>query len=161
MTQWESYALEHKKHGYKVRVPSADKVLTTVELKLDQKDQLQEIYRHPGENDVRKSGLWTNVFFSFFFFLFTQTLLFVCGAPFLVFCFSCEVFLDCFVRPLLCQIGMVVWRIMMLTPEYPEGREIVVIGNDVTYQIGSFGPKEDILFKVRQRPHVGTLSSVH
>ena len=44
---------------------------------------------------------------------------------------------------------MVVWRIMMLTPEYPEGREIVVISNDVTYQIGSFGPKEDILFKVR------------
>ena len=56
MTQWETYALEHKKHGYKVRVPSDDKVLTTVELKLDQKDQLQEIYRHPGENDVSQWG---------------------------------------------------------------------------------------------------------
>ena len=85
--------------------------------------------------------------------------MFVWGASFLVFYFSCEVFLDRFVHSLLCQIGMVVWRIMMLTPEYPEGREIVVIGNDVTYQIGSFGPKEDILFKVRQKPHVSTLSS--
>ena len=56
MTQWEAYALEHKKQGYKVRVPSADKVLTIVELKLDQKDKLQEIYRHPGENDVSS---WT------------------------------------------------------------------------------------------------------
>ena len=56
MTQWEMYALEHKKHGYKVRVPADDKLLTTVELKLDQKDQLQEIYRHPGENDVSQWG---------------------------------------------------------------------------------------------------------
>lgn len=32
------------------------------------------------------------------------------------------------------------------TPEYPEGRDIIVIGNDITYRIGSFGPREDLLF---------------
>lgn len=32
------------------------------------------------------------------------------------------------------------------TPEYPEGRDIIVIGNDITYKIGSFGPQEDVLF---------------
>lgn len=34
----------------------------------------------------------------------------------------------------------------MKTPEYPEGRDIVVICNDITYMIGSFGPQEDELF---------------
>ena len=37
----------------------------------------------------------------------------------------------------------------MLTPEYPEGREVIVIANDITCMIGSFGPLEDQLFKVR------------
>lgn len=32
------------------------------------------------------------------------------------------------------------------TPEYPNGREIVVIANDITFKIGSFGPEEDMLF---------------
>lgn len=32
------------------------------------------------------------------------------------------------------------------TPEYPDGREIVVIANDITFKIGSFGPDEDLLF---------------
>lgn len=41
---------------------------------------------------------------------------------------------------------MVAWRIILATPEYPEGREIVVIANDLTHLIGSFGPKEDIVF---------------
>lgn len=34
----------------------------------------------------------------------------------------------------------------MKTPEYPEGRDIIVICNDITYMIGSFGPQEDQLF---------------
>lgn len=34
------------------------------------------------------------------------------------------------------------------TPQYPEGRDVILISNDITYQIGSFGPSEDILFKV-------------
>lgn len=41
---------------------------------------------------------------------------------------------------------MVAWRIVLSTPEYPYGREIIVISNDLTYFIGSFGIKEDILF---------------
>lgn len=32
------------------------------------------------------------------------------------------------------------------TPEYPAGREIIVISNDITHKIGSFGPQEDVLF---------------
>ncbi|KAJ3200650.1 acetyl-coenzyme-A carboxylase [Entophlyctis luteolus] len=43
-------------------------------------------------------------------------------------------------------VGMVAWRIDMFTPEYPEGRSIVVIANDITFQIGSFGTAEDDLF---------------
>lgn len=44
------------------------------------------------------------------------------------------------------QIGMVAWKMTLKTPEYPEGRDIIVIGNDITYRIGSFGPQEDVLF---------------
>ncbi|XP_076754635.1 acetyl-CoA carboxylase isoform X3 [Xylocopa sonorina] len=43
--------------------------------------------------------------------------------------------------------GMVAWRLRLYTPEYPEsGRDIILIANDVTYLIGSFGQKEDFLF---------------
>lgn len=41
---------------------------------------------------------------------------------------------------------MVAWRIVISTPEYPEGREVILIANDLTFLIGSFGPREDILF---------------
>nr|XP_023689142.1 acetyl-CoA carboxylase 2 isoform X6 [Paramormyrops kingsleyae] len=44
------------------------------------------------------------------------------------------------------EIGMVAFRMKMKTPEYPEGRDIIVICNDITYMIGSFGPQEDLLF---------------
>ncbi|NXR84120.1 ACAC carboxylase, partial [Pycnonotus jocosus] len=44
------------------------------------------------------------------------------------------------------SIGMVAWRMTLKTPEYPEGRDIIVISNDITYKIGSFGPQEDLLF---------------
>uniref|UniRef100_A0A8C0BI87 acetyl-CoA carboxylase n=1 Tax=Buteo japonicus TaxID=224669 RepID=A0A8C0BI87_9AVES len=44
------------------------------------------------------------------------------------------------------EIGMVAWKMTLKTPEYPEGRDIIVIGNDITYRIGSFGPQEDMLF---------------
>jgi len=39
--------------------------------------------------------------------------------------------------------GMVAWHVTMKTPEYPEGREVVFIANDVTVQSGSFGVDED------------------
>ncbi|KAL2270555.1 hypothetical protein VTJ83DRAFT_2739 [Remersonia thermophila] len=42
--------------------------------------------------------------------------------------------------------GMVGWLITGRTPEYPDGRRFVVIANDITYNIGSFGPKEDNFF---------------
>lgn len=45
------------------------------------------------------------------------------------------------------QIGMVAWRMTLRTPEYPAGREIIVISNDITHKIGSFGPQEDVLFQ--------------
>ena len=35
---------------------------------------------------------------------------------------------------------------MYKSPECPDGREIVVICNDITHQAGSFGTKEDLLF---------------
>ena len=41
------------------------------------------------------------------------------------------------------DIGMVAWQCFMKTPEYPEGREIVLVGNDCTFMSGSFGVKED------------------
>jgi acetyl-CoA carboxylase/biotin carboxylase 1 len=42
--------------------------------------------------------------------------------------------------------GMVGWVFTLRTPEYPNGRKVVVIANDITYQIGSFGPQEDQFF---------------
>lgn len=43
-------------------------------------------------------------------------------------------------------IGMVAWRITLYTPENPEGREIILISNDTTVKIGSFGLEEDLVF---------------
>lgn len=42
--------------------------------------------------------------------------------------------------------GMVGWVFTMRTPEFPRGRRVVVISNDITFQIGSFGPVEDDFF---------------
>ncbi|QQP49798.1 Uncharacterized protein FKW44_010585, partial [Caligus rogercresseyi] len=39
------------------------------------------------------------------------------------------------------DIGMVAWKMTLKTPE-----DLIVIANDITHQIGSFGPKEDKLF---------------
>ncbi|XP_068994808.1 acetyl-CoA carboxylase isoform X3 [Embiotoca jacksoni] len=44
------------------------------------------------------------------------------------------------------DVGIVAFRMKMKTPEYPEGRDIIVICNDITHMIGSFGPQEDELF---------------
>ena len=46
------------------------------------------------------------------------------------------------------KIGMVSWVVTMKTPEYPEGREVVFIANDVTVQSGSFGVYQDVLYKI-------------
>ncbi|CAH1163265.1 unnamed protein product [Phaedon cochleariae] len=44
------------------------------------------------------------------------------------------------------NVGMVAWRLTLFTPEYPMGRDIIVISNDITHLIGSFGPREDKVF---------------
>lgn len=44
------------------------------------------------------------------------------------------------------KIGMVAWLVTALTPEYPQGRKMIIIANDVTIQAGSFGPTEDYFF---------------
>ena len=43
-------------------------------------------------------------------------------------------------------IGMVGWIVTARTPEYPRGRRFIIIANDITYKIGSFGPQEDAYF---------------
>ena len=45
------------------------------------------------------------------------------------------------------KVGMLAWWVQMYTPEYPAGREIVLIANDITYQNGTFGPLEDRVFE--------------
>lgn len=42
--------------------------------------------------------------------------------------------------------GMVGWLINARTPEYSRGRKFVLVANDITYKIGSFGPVEDSFF---------------
>lgn len=49
------------------------------------------------------------------------------------------------------DIGMVAWRATLRTPEYPDGREIVLIANDVTVQAGSFGVAEDHFYHAATR----------
>jgi acetyl-CoA carboxylase/biotin carboxylase 1 len=44
------------------------------------------------------------------------------------------------------NVGVVVWKVDMVTPECPNGRQIILIANDISYKIGSFGPQEDQLF---------------
>ena len=44
------------------------------------------------------------------------------------------------------QVGMVAWKCRIVTPDAPSGRDLILITNDVTHVIGSFGPREDLLF---------------
>lgn len=44
------------------------------------------------------------------------------------------------------QVGMVAFKMRFKTPEYPEGRDVIVISNDITFRIGSFGMGEDLLY---------------
>jgi len=46
------------------------------------------------------------------------------------------------------SFGMVGWVFTLRTPEIPHGRRVVVIANDITYKIGSFGPQEDRFFNL-------------
>lgn len=42
--------------------------------------------------------------------------------------------------------GMVGWIVTARTPEYPRGRRFIIVANDITFMIGSFGPQEDKFF---------------
>ncbi|CAM9955807.1 unnamed protein product, partial [Phaeothamnion confervicola] len=44
------------------------------------------------------------------------------------------------------DVGMVAWLVTLRTPEYPEGRQLVLVANDITHQAGSFGTREDVVF---------------
>ncbi|POO04043.1 Pyruvate carboxylase [Trema orientale] len=48
--------------------------------------------------------------------------------------------------PGLNDVGMVAWSLEMSTPEFPSGRKILIVSNDVTFKAGSFGPREDAFF---------------
>ena len=43
--------------------------------------------------------------------------------------------------------GMVAWIVTAKTPEYPRGRRFIIVANDITFRIGSFGPTEDKFFQ--------------
>ncbi|KVI07315.1 Acetyl-CoA carboxylase, central domain-containing protein [Cynara cardunculus var. scolymus] len=45
------------------------------------------------------------------------------------------------------NVGMVAWTMELCTPEFPDGRVILVVANDVTFRNGSFGPLEDAFFE--------------
>ncbi|KAJ4950118.1 hypothetical protein NE237_026950 [Protea cynaroides] len=45
------------------------------------------------------------------------------------------------------DVGMVAWCMEMSTPEFPNGRTILIVSNDVTFKAGSFGPREDAFFQ--------------
>lgn len=42
---------------------------------------------------------------------------------------------------------MVSWILTLKTPECPQGRRVVAIANDITFQSGAFSPKEDAVFR--------------
>eukprot|EP01128_Nolandella_sp_AFSM9_P005972 TRINITY_DN2995_c0_g1_i1.p1 TRINITY_DN2995_c0_g1~~TRINITY_DN2995_c0_g1_i1.p1 ORF type:complete len:2209 (+),score=622.06 TRINITY_DN2995_c0_g1_i1:78-6704(+) len=49
------------------------------------------------------------------------------------------------------KVGMVAWKMTWRTPEYPEGRQVIVIANDITVDAGSFSVNEDALFNLASR----------
>lgn len=46
------------------------------------------------------------------------------------------------------DVGMVAWLMVLKTVEYPNGRQVVLIANDITHKAGSFGTREDVVFKL-------------
>lgn len=89
-------------------------------------------------NLSKHKHVWTRLFLCFYD-IESRVLTSHCGAIFI----DIEIPLSFFLS---IQIGMVAWRMTLRTPEYPAGREIIVISNDITHKIGSFGPQEDVLF---------------
>jgi acetyl-CoA carboxylase/biotin carboxylase 1 len=46
------------------------------------------------------------------------------------------------------DVGMVAWLMTIKTVECPTGRQVVLIANDITHKAGSFGTREDVVFKL-------------
>ena len=46
------------------------------------------------------------------------------------------------------DISMIVWLMELKTVEYPNGRQVVINANDSTHKAGSFGTREDVVFKM-------------
>ena len=46
---------------------------------------------------------------------------------------------------------MVAWLLTLRTPEAPEGRQLVLIANDITVMSGSFGTREDVVFDLASK----------
>jgi len=46
------------------------------------------------------------------------------------------------------DVGMVAWLMILKTVEYPDGRQVILIANDITHKAGSFGTREDVVFKL-------------
>ena len=60
------------------------------------------------------------------------------------------------------KVGMVAWVVKMKTPEYPEGREVVFVANDVTVQSGSFGvPEDEVFYKASKYARENKLPRVY
>ena len=49
--------------------------------------------------------------------------------------------------PGLNDVGMVCWRATLATKEYPMGREIILVANDITHMSGSLSPPEDSVYR--------------
>lgn len=49
--------------------------------------------------------------------------------------------------PGLNDVGMVCWRATLTTHEYPSGREIIIVANDITHLSGSLSPPEDNVYR--------------
>ena len=43
-------------------------------------------------------------------------------------------------------VGLLAWRCHLVTREYPEGRDMMLLANDITHQAGSFGLMEGKVF---------------
>ncbi|KAK3050680.1 acetyl-coenzyme-A carboxylase [Extremus antarcticus] len=89
---WNAVASQHP--TLKEKQPVKGDCIEYSELVLDDSDNLQEVNREPGTNNI----------------------------------------------------GMVGWIVTAKTPEYPRGRRFIIIANDITFKIGSFGPLEDKFF---------------
>jgi len=45
------------------------------------------------------------------------------------------------------DVGMVCWRVTLATEEYPAGRDVILVANDITHMSGSLSPKEDAVYR--------------